>query len=53
VDFAKAKRFTESLFGGFPERFLRLAARTLRLDISDAILNELLRVLREKFQWDA
>jgi putative PIN family toxin of toxin-antitoxin system len=42
------------LFGGPPERFLRLAAaRRFRLDISDAIMNELLRVLREKFTWDA
>jgi putative PIN family toxin of toxin-antitoxin system len=41
-------------FGGVPERFLDLAAAgEFRLDISDAILNETLRVLREKFQWSA
>lgn len=41
-------------FGGVPERFLDLAAAgKFRLDISNAILNEILRVLREKFQWSA
>jgi putative PIN family toxin of toxin-antitoxin system len=41
-------------FGGVPRRFLDLArAGTFRLDISDAILLELLRVLREKFQYSA
>jgi uncharacterized protein len=39
-------------FGGVPRRFLDLAAAgDFRLDISDAILNETLGVLREKFQW--
>jgi uncharacterized protein len=39
-------------FGGLPRRFLDLAAdNAFRLDISDAILNEILRVLREKFRW--
>lgn len=39
-------------FGGLPRRFLELgAAGDFRLDISDAILNETLRVLRDKFQW--
>jgi putative PIN family toxin of toxin-antitoxin system len=41
-------------FGGFPQRFLRLAAlNAFRLDIADAILGETLRVLREKFEWSA
>lgn len=40
-------------FGGLPERFLRLAAATaFRLDVSDAILSETMRVLRDKFEWD-
>jgi putative PIN family toxin of toxin-antitoxin system len=39
-------------FGGPPRRFIDLAAKgAFRLDISDAILNETLRVLREKFDW--
>ena len=39
-------------FGGLPRRFLDLAtAGAFRLDISDAILTETLRILREKFQW--
>ncbi len=39
-------------FGGFPRRFLDLAAAgEFRLDISGAILNETLRVLRKKFHW--
>ena len=38
--------------GGAPARFLDLAAAgRFRLDISDAILNETLGVLREKFRW--
>ncbi len=41
-------------FGGVPERFLDQAASgDFRLDISDAILNETLGVLRDKFQWNA
>lgn len=41
-------------FGGLPERFLdQAAAGDFRLDISDAILNETLGVLRRKFQWSA
>ena len=41
-------------FAGLPRRFLDLAAAgEFRLDISDAILHETLRVLRDKFQWDA
>jgi uncharacterized protein len=41
-------------FGGLPRRFLDLAADgEFRLDISDAILNETLRVLGDKFQWSA
>lgn len=39
-------------FGGLPRRFLDLAAAgDFRLDVSEAILNETPRVLREKFQW--
>lgn len=39
-------------FGEAPAQFLDLAAAgEFRLDTSDAILNETLRVLREKFQW--
>ena len=39
-------------FGGAPQRFLDLAAAgDFRLDISDAILHETLRVLRDKFGW--
>jgi putative PIN family toxin of toxin-antitoxin system len=39
-------------FGGIPRHFLDLAAEgDFRLDVSDAILNETLRVLRDKFQW--
>ena len=39
-------------FGGLPRRFLDLAAAgEFRLDVSDAILNETLGVLRDKFQW--
>jgi putative PIN family toxin of toxin-antitoxin system len=39
-------------FGGLPRRFLDLArAGAFRLDISDAILNETLRVLRDKFAY--
>ena len=41
-------------FGGLPRRFVDLAAAgVFRLDISDAILNETLAVLRDKFQWNA
>ena len=40
-------------FGGLPERFLDLAEEgEFRLDVSDAILQETLRVLCEKFQWN-
>ena len=39
-------------FGGLPRRFLDLAAaREFRLDVSEPILGETLRVLRDKFQW--
>ena len=39
-------------FGGVPRRFIDLAAHdAFRLDISDAIVNETLRVLRDKFRW--
>jgi predicted nucleic acid-binding protein len=40
-------------FGGAPERFLRLAeAGHIRLVISDAILDEVAKVLRgDKFAW--
>jgi len=39
-------------FGGLPRRFLDLAAAgEFRLDVSEAILDETLRVLRDKFQW--
>jgi putative PIN family toxin of toxin-antitoxin system len=39
-------------FGGLPRRFLdQAAAGDFRLDISDAILNETLRVLGDKFHW--
>ncbi len=39
-------------FGGSPRQFLdRAAEGEFRLDISDAILSETLRVLRDKFQW--
>ena len=39
-------------FGGAPQRFLDCAAAgDFRLDISDAILHETLRVLRDKFDW--
>jgi predicted nucleic acid-binding protein len=38
--------------GENPRRFLDLASeRAFRLDISDFILNETLRVLRDKFEW--
>jgi putative PIN family toxin of toxin-antitoxin system len=41
-------------FGGLPRRFIDLAAAgEYRLGISDAIINEILRVLRVKFQWNA
>jgi predicted nucleic acid-binding protein len=40
-------------FGGTPRRFLDLASDgAFRLDISDPILREILRVLREKFHWE-
>jgi len=40
-------------FGGVPERFLDLAAAgEFRLDIAEPILQETLRVLREKFHWN-
>ena len=39
-------------YGGRPQEFLaRAEAGDFRLDISDAILHETLRVLREKFGW--
>lgn len=41
-------------FGGLSRRFVNLAAADeFRLDISDAILNETLAVLRDKFHWTA
>ncbi len=40
-------------FGGQPLRLLDLArAGVVRIDISEAILEEVLRVLRDKFQWE-
>jgi uncharacterized protein len=40
-------------FGGKPAQLLGMAqARTIRIDISDAIMAELIRVLREDFAWD-
>ena len=39
-------------FGGLPRRFLDLAAAgEFRLDVSEPILDETLRVLRDKLQW--
>ena len=39
-------------FGGIPQRFLDSAAEgDFRLDVSDAILSETLRILRNKFRW--
>ena len=39
-------------FSGLPEQFLYLAgAGAVRLDISDEIMGEVLRVLREKFEY--
>ena len=39
-------------FGGLPDRVLDLArAGSIRLAISDAIVNEVTRVLRHKFGW--
>ena len=39
-------------FGGVPRQFLNTARQGLiRLDISDALLGEVIRVLREKFLW--
>ena len=39
-------------FGGKPHQFLAQAEKgDFRLDISDAILQETLRVLRDKFHW--
>lgn len=39
-------------FGGLPERFLQLARDgAFRLDISESIKREVLRVLREKFEY--
>jgi predicted nucleic acid-binding protein len=38
---------------GLPQRFLELAAAgVFRLHISDPVLNEILRVLRETFEWN-
>jgi uncharacterized protein len=40
-------------FGGKPAQLLGMAdAGTIRIDISDAIMAELMRVLREDFAWD-
>ena len=40
-------------FGGLARRFIDLAAKgAFRLDISDAILSETVRVLRNKFEWE-
>jgi putative PIN family toxin of toxin-antitoxin system len=40
-------------FGGKPAQLLGMAqARTIRIDISDAIMAELIRALREDFAWD-
>lgn len=40
-------------FGGKPAQMLAMAqAGTIRIDISDAIMAELIRVLREDFAWD-
>jgi predicted nucleic acid-binding protein len=40
-------------FGGKPAQMLGMAqAGTIRIDISDAIMAELMRVLREDFAWD-
>jgi len=40
-------------FGGGPARLLGMAeAGSIRIDISEAILMELIRVLREDFDWD-
>ena len=40
-------------FGGKPAQPLGMAqAGTIRIDISDAIMAELIRVLREDFAWD-
>jgi putative PIN family toxin of toxin-antitoxin system len=40
-------------FGGKPAQLLGMAqAGTIRIDISDAIMAELIRVLREDFAWD-
>jgi uncharacterized protein len=40
-------------FGGKPAHLLGMAqAGTIRIDISDAIMAELIRVLREDFAWD-
>ena len=40
-------------FGGKPAQVLGMAqAGTIRIDISDAIMAELIRVLREDFAWD-
>lgn len=40
-------------FGGAPEEFLRMArAGDIELYISDDILSEILRVLRDKFRWN-
>ena len=41
-------------FGGLPRYFIDLAATgEFRLDISEAILAEIVQVLRVKFQWNA
>lgn len=41
-------------FGGLPRQFLDIAAGGgFRLDISEAILSETVRVLRDKFHWSA
>jgi len=41
-------------FGGQPLRFLNMArAGVFRVDISEPIIEEVLRVLRDKFEWNA
>jgi predicted nucleic acid-binding protein len=41
-------------FGGLPEQFLQLARDgAFRLDISESIKREVLRVLRDKFEYPA
>ena len=45
--------FQRFILGGDPLRFLDLArAGAIRVDISEPILAKVLRVLRDKFQWE-